>query len=112
MPDEGLERDGAVEDEAIVSSSKDVAEDALGLFPVATSRRANEAAKKADGGRNIGASHVGAVQELAKERGEGKGLDVEGLVEGGVRGELGGHRRGSGGAGGHTKLLEDILDIL
>jgi hypothetical protein len=48
LPDEGLKRDGAVEGEAELSGSRDVAEDAFGLFPVTAGGRAHEAAEEAD----------------------------------------------------------------
>ncbi len=50
LPDEGIKRDGAVEGEAVVSGSRDVAEDALGLFPMAACERARVAIEEADRG--------------------------------------------------------------
>jgi hypothetical protein len=50
LPDERLKGDGARESEAVVLCAGDVAEDALGLLPVATGWRTHVATEKNDRG--------------------------------------------------------------
>jgi hypothetical protein len=60
----------------------------------------------------VRASHVRTVKEFADEGGEGKSLDIEGLVKRRVLGELGSHWRRGGCASRHAEVLEDVLHVL